>query len=1762
MNANASQAHAAPSRLTPGMWYSTWIVAATLALALTLTGIRPAMGVSLLPGWPQTTGYGLTSSAALGDLDGDGNLEVVLGGHDGKVYAWHHDGTPVAGWPQATGRDVYSSPALGDLEGDGKLEVVVGSTDGKVYAWHHDGTPVAGWPQTTGGGVASSPALGDLDGDGNLEVVVGSDDGKVYAWQHDGTPVGGWPQITTVGSYVRSSPALGDLDGDGNLEVVAGSYDGKVYAWHADGIPVAGWPQTPGNVVYPVDTSPALGDLDGDGKLEALVECNHRVYAWHYDGTRVTGWPQTTGGSDLGCPALGDLDGDGKLEVVSGCINGQVYVWHADGTPVIGWQWTPGAILDNPPALADLDGDARLEVVIGSWSPGAVYAWHADGTPVAGWPETTDDIVWSSPALGDLDGDGKVEVVVGSQDGKVYAWRCDTPTDDLLPWPMLGHDAQHTGLYAPVNVSFTVTPSPGANGTISPDTPQTVTYNGSVTFTATPAAGYVVDAWAVDGSMARSGGTTFTLYNVTANRTVNVTFTTTVPGPLLTEAGPDRSIALGDLTTLAGSAAGGTPPYIYSWSPATGLSDPNVAQPNASPTTTTTYHLTTTDSLGRTDSDAVTVTVQPVAGTAVLTAMAVAGPDTGDEGVYASPGDTITIGLGISDLTGSQRLNTYSFQATIAFDPTAKIFVPNSPFGCIPGWDPSLISLLPPEWPTVPPDWGFVVTPGLPGTLIIQGQAGVLGPPTPLPNNVGDGTGDLWLALCAIQFTETDHLGTTVITPTSMVFHDVPDPVGQPAGRDDVAGLSLVCQNTIGPLPVAEAGPSKTIGPGGSTTLDGSARSGTPPYTYSWTPTEGLDDASKAQPIASPTTTTTYTLTVTDSLGNTASDSVTVTVVPVVAEAGPDRHILAGDSTTLLGSASGGQTPYTYSWAPTDGLDDAAKAQPTASPTTTTTYTLTVRDSLDNSASDNVTVTVVRVLAEAGPDKTIALGDLTTLDGSASLGTPPYTYSWSPATGLSDPNVAQPTASPTATTTYTLTVRDSLNHADSDTATVTVQPPTGTTVFTAVGVAGEDTVGDVYASPGNTTTIGLGITDLIVGDRQRLNTYSFQATIAFDPTAKIFVPNSPFGCIPGWDPDLISHLPPGWPTVPPDWGFVVTPGLPGTLTIQGQAGMLGAPTPLPNNVGDGTGDVWLALCAIQFTETDHLGTTVIAPTSMVFHDIPDPVGQPAGRDDIAPILLQCHNTIIGPLSAEAGLDKIIPPGGSTTLEGSASGGMPPYAYAWTPTDGLSDPNAAQPITSPTATTTYTLTVTDSLGATASDTVTVTVSPRLVSAPQVEACPGSTVTVPIAVSDATSVAGAQFDLRYDPAILTAAAVEPGELVASLPGWQLYSQIDAGRAQAIIYNDQRAPLGGGGGGLINVVLQVNPAAVTGQSSILDLRTHILSDVDGFELLSQGVNGSVTVIAVDHFVFGPIMSPQGGDLTCPLPFLVHVEARDANDALVTAYGGTAALTASVGTAQPPSIAFTNGVWEGPVSILADLDPDCTLTAQDASVPASGTSNTFSLRGKGDINADSGVNVLDVMKCVNIALSNPIIEPPRAEFQLWAADMNADTAVNVLDVVLIVNKSFDLAPMALARAKASLAGPATTNSLRASAAAARPVSVSVVKDGRDTWAVKVSNAAGLAGAQLEVDAAEAGVTPGALIAAAGWQAQSNLVSKRPSTGSELALSLSKGQALRVIVYSPSATGLATGDGVLLRLTGVRGKPKLENVVLSDAAGRAMTVR
>ncbi|MBL7764802.1 MAG: hypothetical protein JNJ58_01815, partial [Chitinophagaceae bacterium] len=199
---------------------------------------------------------------------------------------------------------------------------------------------------------------------------------------------------------------------------------------------------------------------------------------------------------------------------------------------------------------------------------------------------------------------------------------------------------------------------------------------------------------------------------------------------------------------------------------------------------------------------------------------------------------------------------------------------------------------------------------------------------------------------------------------------------------------------------------------------------GTPAFpgdTYSWAPATGLNDPNIAQPTASPSSTTTYTLTV----NGLCSDQVTVTVdnTPPTADAGSDATINCSVTSTTIGTAAiGGNT---YSWSPATGLNDPNIAQPTASPAATTAYTVTVTGTNGCTATDvvNVNVDTTPPVADAGADVNLGCVPNSGMIGTVAIGG--NTYSWSPATGLNDPNIAQPTASPSTTTTYTVTVTGS-----------------------------------------------------------------------------------------------------------------------------------------------------------------------------------------------------------------------------------------------------------------------------------------------------------------------------------------------------------------------------------------------------------------------------------------------------------------------------------------------------------------------------------------------------------------------------------------------------------------------------------------------------------------------------------------------------------------------------------------------------------------
>lgn len=205
--------------------------------------------------------------------------------------------------------------------------------------------------------------------------------------------------------------------------------------------------------------------------------------------------------------------------------------------------------------------------------------------------------------------------------------------------------------------------------------------------------------------------------------------------------------------------------------------------------------------------------------------------------------------------------------------------------------------------------------------------------------------------------------------------------------------------------------------------------------TFSWFPATGLDNPNIPNPIASPTRTVTYVLTVTDDCGNTRTDDVTVNVGNLIApDAGPDIDYCIGETTQIQARATG---DVTYAWSPGIGLSDPTIAEPIVSATSTTTYTLTVSDSAGCTQSDQVIVTVnpLPIATAIAAENEICIGAQTSL--TAAGGT---TYNWFSGQGFGNPNSATISVSPTANALFEVAVEDANGCRDTASVAVTVNP--------------------------------------------------------------------------------------------------------------------------------------------------------------------------------------------------------------------------------------------------------------------------------------------------------------------------------------------------------------------------------------------------------------------------------------------------------------------------------------------------------------------------------------------------------------------------------------------------------------------------------------------------------------------------------------------------------------------------------------------------
>lgn len=281
-----------------------------------------------------------------------------------------------------------------------------------------------------------------------------------------------------------------------------------------------------------------------------------------------------------------------------------------------------------------------------------------------------------------------------------------------------------------------------------------------------------------------------------------------------------------------------------------------------------------------------------------------------------------------------------------------------------------------------------------------------------------------------------DTIANPIVTPPfSMTYTlQITTPEGNTASDDITVNVSQL---------MLLHGADKSIICGSSLKLDSVITFGstTGKLRYKWTPSTGLNSDTIARPICSASSTTTYTVTITTPTGCSTSDTRLVTVKPVTINAGADKINICGSSVQFDSPTTNYNGTYAlrYKWTPSTGLSNDTIARPVCSATSTTNYTVTVTTPSGCTASDNVLVTVNPLTVNAGTDKTTSCGTSVQLDTPTTnySGTTALRYKWTPSAGLNNDTIAAPTATPSQTTTYTLTITSKNGCTASDAVVVT-----------------------------------------------------------------------------------------------------------------------------------------------------------------------------------------------------------------------------------------------------------------------------------------------------------------------------------------------------------------------------------------------------------------------------------------------------------------------------------------------------------------------------------------------------------------------------------------------------------------------------------------------------------------------------------------------------------------------------------------------------
>jgi outer membrane protein assembly factor BamB len=373
--------------------------------------------------WVREIPLSRQNSPVIGDVDNDGEVEVVVASKDGNVYRLKgENGDAERIFPMGT--PIYTAPSIDNLDNDPAIEIAVGAMDEKVYIIDGNSFQAEWTSDELDGVIVKGPTIFDVDKNGTKELIVGTaeptpiagrEPHKVWCFTNNNSATSNWQVKWSreLGDEIGSYPACDDVDGDGTIEVIITTYKERVYCLDGNTGNIEWSYLHPGGGQVMFTSSPVIKDVDGDGNKEVVAivyDARDLIILDGRTGNYKRGY--SFSGETSGTPAAHDVDNDGEVEILCTtvrpaylhCINGRT------GTREWFYNMNDKLCYDSP-VCVDITNDKVHDVVVCSHT-GFVHALLGSGTVLWNNFNFQSDLE-GAVACGVLDNDGCLDIVAG-----------------------------------------------------------------------------------------------------------------------------------------------------------------------------------------------------------------------------------------------------------------------------------------------------------------------------------------------------------------------------------------------------------------------------------------------------------------------------------------------------------------------------------------------------------------------------------------------------------------------------------------------------------------------------------------------------------------------------------------------------------------------------------------------------------------------------------------------------------------------------------------------------------------------------------------------------------------------------------------------------------------------------------------------------------------------------------------------------------------------------------------------------------------------------------------------------------------------------------------------------------------------------------------------------------------------------------------------------------------------------------------------------